>query len=109
MDAQTNSFEELYGLTKADSTETIPCFFEEDIKLHELKKLQVSYHFLRRQSYSTSISILFSTLHIAMLDGWVTGGMKSSQYVRNSDRELQTVSEQRFAESIGCIGMKCQF
>ncbi|KAL6726408.1 hypothetical protein Aduo_008381 [Ancylostoma duodenale] len=41
MDAQGNSFEELYRLTKADSTETIPCYFEEDIKLHELKKLQV--------------------------------------------------------------------
>ncbi|CAJ0598585.1 unnamed protein product [Cylicocyclus nassatus] len=33
--------QELYRLRKADSTETIPCFFEEDLNLRQLEKLKV--------------------------------------------------------------------
>ncbi|WKX98636.1 hypothetical protein Q1695_013937 [Nippostrongylus brasiliensis] len=33
-----------YGLQRADSTETIPCYFEDNITLHELQKLQVKDH-----------------------------------------------------------------
>ncbi|ETN69083.1 hypothetical protein NECAME_15537 [Necator americanus] len=66
--------QEPYGLTKADSTETIPCYFEEDITLHQLEKLKVinhdqqviamlNYFYANSQLSQKERQILFDFLH----------------------------------------------
>ncbi|KAK5969695.1 hypothetical protein GCK32_020341 [Trichostrongylus colubriformis] len=34
------STQDYYGLVRSDSAETIPCYFEDDITLHEMEKLK---------------------------------------------------------------------
>ncbi|XGW15318.1 hypothetical protein V3C99_001081 [Haemonchus contortus] len=36
--------QDYYGLVRSDSSETIPCYFEDDITLHEMENLKVTNH-----------------------------------------------------------------